>query len=82
LLLCEFASTHAHNSGQLKQTQVSTSHQTSQQITDQYLASQKSLTQRKASLSQALEHELAQGQNANNIYQVACVQLVPILTAM
>ena len=33
-------------------------------------------------LSQALEQELARGQNANNIYQVACVQLVPILTAM
>ena len=33
-------------------------------------------------LSQALEQELARGQNANNIYQIVCVQLVPILTAM
>ena len=33
-------------------------------------------------LSQALEQELARGQNAKNIYQVACVQLVPILTEM
>ena len=81
-LLCGVASTHAQNGGQLKQAQVSTSHQTPQQITDQYLASQKSLKQRKATLSQALERELAQGQNTNNIYQVACVQLVPILTAM
>ena len=61
---------------------MSTARQTPQQITDQYLASQKSLKQRKATLSQALERELAQGQNTNNIYQVACVQLVPILTAM
>lgn len=74
--------THAQNGGQLKQAQVSTARQTPQQITDQYLASQKSLKQRKATLSQALERELAQGQNTNNIYQVACVQLVPILTAM
>ena len=74
--------THAQNGGQLKQAQVSTARQTPQQITDQYLASQKSLTQRKVALSQALEQELARGQNANNIYQVACVQLVPILTAM
>lgn len=81
-LLCGVASTHAQNGGQLKQAQVSTARQTPQQITDQYLASQKSLKQRKATLSQALERELAQGQNTNNIYQVACVQLVPILTAM
>ena len=81
-LLCGGASTHAQNGGQLKQAQVSTARQTPQQITDQYLASQKSLKQRKATLSQALERELAQGQNTNNIYQVACVQLVPILTAM
>lgn len=47
-LLCGVASTHAQNGGQLKQAQVSTSHQTPQQITDQYLASQKSLTQRKS----------------------------------
>lgn len=40
--------THAQNGGQLKQAQVSTAHQTPQQITDQYLASQKSLTQRKS----------------------------------
>ena len=74
--------THAQNGGQLKQAQVSTSHQTPQQIADQYLASQKSLTQRKVTLSQALEQELVRGQNTNNIYPVACVQLVPILTAM
>ena len=83
-LLCGVASTHAQNGGQLKQAQVSTSHQTPQQITDQYLASQKSLKQRKATLSQALERELAQGQNTNasNVYNITCVQLVPILTAM
>ena len=40
--------THAQNGGQLKQAQVSTARQTPQQITDQYLASQKSLTQRKS----------------------------------
>ena len=33
-------------------------------------------------LSQDIERELAQGQNSNNIYRVACVQLVPILTEM
>ena len=83
-LLCGVASTHAQNGWQLKQAQVSTSHQTPQQITDQYLASQKSLKQRKATLSQALERELAQGQNTNasNVYNITCVQLVPILTAM
>ena len=83
-LLCGGASTHAQNGGQLKQAQVSTARQTPQQITDQYLASQKSLTQRKVALSQALEHELAQGQNTNasNVYNITCVQLVPILTAM
>ena len=48
LLLCVGASTYAQNGGQLKQAQVSTAHQTPQQITDQYLASQKSLTQRKS----------------------------------
>ncbi|MGE8544617.1 MAG: hypothetical protein ACN6NS_09940 [Acinetobacter johnsonii] len=58
-LLCGGASTHAQNGGQLKQAQVSTARQTPQQITDQYLASQKSLTQRKVALSQALEQELA-----------------------
>ena len=63
---------------------MSTARQTPQQITDQYLASQKSLTQRKATLSQALERELAQSQNTNasNVYNITCVQLVPILTAM
>ncbi len=63
---------------------MSTSHQTPQQITDQYLASQKSLTQRDVALSQALERELAQGQNTNvsNVYNITCVQLVPILTVM
>lgn len=73
-LLCGVASTHAQNGGQLKQAQVSTSHQTPQQITDQYLASQKSLKQRKATLSQALERELAQGQNTNasNVYNITC----------
>ena len=40
--------THAQNGGQLKQAQVSTARQTPHQITDQYLASQKSLTQRKS----------------------------------
>ena len=48
LLLCGFAATHVQNGGQLKQAQVSTAHQTPQQITDQYLASKKSLTQRKS----------------------------------
>ncbi|WP_228254424.1 hypothetical protein [Acinetobacter sp. WCHA55] len=35
-------------------------------------------------LSQALDRELAQGQttNASNVYNITCVQLVPILTAM
>ena len=84
LVLWGLEVTHAQNGGQLKQAQVSTARQTPQQITDQYLASQKSLTQRKATLSQALEQELAQGQNTNasNVYNITCVQLVPILTAM
>ena len=67
LVLWGLEVTHAQNGGQLKQAQVSTAHQTPQQITDQYLASQKSLIQRKVALSQAIERELAQGQNANNI---------------
>lgn len=84
LVLWGLEVTHAQNSGQLKQAQVSTARQTPQQITDQYRASQKSLTQRKVALSQALERELAQGQNTNasNVYKITCVQLVPILTAM
>ena len=84
LVLWGLEVTHAQNGGQLKQAQVSTARQTPQQITDQYLASQKSLTQRKVALSQALERELAQGQNTNasNVYNITCVQLVPILTAM
>ena len=84
LVLWGLEVTHAQNGGQLKQAQVSTARQTPQQITDQYLASQKSLTQRKVALSQALERELAQGQNTNasNVYNSTCVQLVPILTAM
>lgn len=86
LLLWGLEVPHAQNGGQLKQAQVSTARQTPQQITDQYLASQKSLTQRKVALSQALEQELARGQNANanasNVYNITCVQLVPILTAM
>ena len=84
LVLWGLEVTHAQNGGQLKQAQVSTARQTPQQITDQYLASQKSLKQRKATLSQALERELAQGQNTNasNVYNITCVQLVPILTAM
>jgi hypothetical protein len=65
LVLWGLEVTHAQNGGQLKQAQVSTARQTPQQITDQYLASQKSLTQRKVALSQALEQELAQGQNTN-----------------
>ncbi len=62
--------------GELKQAQVSTARQTPQQITDQYLASQKSLTQRKATLSQALERESAlkhQNTNASNVYNITCV---------
>ena len=51
LVLCGLEVTHAQNGGQLKQAQVSTSHQTPQQIADQYLASQKSLTQRKVGQS-------------------------------
>ena len=84
LVLWGLEVTHAQNGGQLKQAQVSTARQTPQQITDQYLASQKSLTQRKVALSQALEQELARGQNANasNVYNITCIQLVPILTAM
>ena len=84
LVLWGLEVTYAQNGGQLKQAQVSTARQTPQQITDQYLASQKSLKQRKATLSQALERELAQGQNTNasNVYNITCVQLVPILTAM
>ena len=84
LVLWGLEVTHAQNGGQLKQAQVSTAHQTPQQITDQYLASQKSLIQRKVALSQAIERELAQGQNTNasNVYNITCVQLVPILTAM
>ena len=84
LVLWGLEVTYAQNGGQLKQAQVSTARQTPQQITDQYLASQKSLKQRKATLSQALERELTQGQNTNasNVYNITCVQLVPILTAM
>lgn len=52
LVLWGLEVTHAQNGGQLKQAQVSTACQTPQQITDQYLASQKSLTQRKVALSQ------------------------------
>ena len=59
LVLWGLEVTYAQNGGQLKQAQVSTARQTPQQITDQYLASQKSLTQRKVALSQALEQELA-----------------------
>ena len=74
LVLWGLEVTHAQNGGQLKQAQVSTARQTPQQITDQYLASQKSLTQRKVALSQALEQELAQGQNTNasNVYNITC----------
>ena len=48
LVLWGLEVTHAQNGGQLKQAQVSTARQTPQQITDQYLASQKSLTQRES----------------------------------
>ena len=84
LVLWGLEVTHAQNGGQLKQAQVSTARQTPQQITDQYLASQKSLTQRKATLSQALERELAQGQNTNasNVYTYSLFQFLPQCESM
>lgn len=84
LVLSGLEVAYAQNGGQLKQAQVSTARQTTQQITDQYLASQKSLTQWKVALSQALERELAQGKNTNasNVHNIDYIQLVPILTAM